>query len=297
MLIAVVLSVSNAAYYLLIRRLNASASPFLLGTAFRVICLLLFAARAAYRGELRLMVSPEVRRALPWLLLVAACNTFIEAGTIVGLRLTTALNATLLGRLDILFAGIIGAMFFQERLRKSDAWAIALLVIGCAGIFSVRLNGIETHAAGDLMVSGAALLMATNAFVIRFKLAALPNDVIAFHNVLYSTVPLAIASLWETRALSFAALDVVLLLLLGVAVYGSYVSYYAALKAMAVWRVRTLLLLVPAIVLGVGALMLRDPVSKGQIGGAALVAAGEALLVWSAKRPVTATGEASRCDI
>lgn len=284
MLLALLLSLSNAAYYILIRRLSVSASPFLLGTAFRVICLLLFAGRLAIRGEMRSLVSKDVRRLLPWLLIVAGCNFFIETGTILGLRLTTALNATLLSRFDILFAVLLGATLFREKLRKADAWAVVLLSAGCLAVFNVRLGGIQAHLTGDLLVTAAAVFVASNAFLIRFKLRELRNDVIAFHNILFSTVPLALCSCWEQRTFSFAWTDLSLLAILGIAVFGSYVTYYAALKAMPVWRVRTMLLTVPILVLAAGVVLLRDPVSTGQMRGAALVVAGEALLAASARR-------------
>ncbi len=286
MLIALLLSAITAAYYILIRRLNTSVSPFLLGTSFRVICLLLFGLRFAIRGELRTVVSRQAGRLLPWLLLVAGCNFVIEWWTIFGLRLTSALNAALLSRLDILFAIVLGAAFFQERLRKADVWAIFFLMGGCLAVLNVRLHGIQSHVTGDLLVTGAAVLIASNAFVIRFKLAELRPDVTAFHVVLLSTVPLALGSCWEARTFSLNSVNMALLGLLGAVVYGSYLTYYVALREMPVWRVRTLLLTVPVFVFAVGAVLLSDPVTMGQMRGAALVVAGEVLLAVSAKRAV-----------
>ena len=70
---------------------------------------------------------------------------------------------------------------------------------------------------------------------------------IAFHNVLYSTIPFAIAACWETRFFSFAATNLALVGILGLVTFGNYVIYYAALRCMPVWRIRTLLLTVPAL--------------------------------------------------
>lgn len=76
-------------------------SPFLLGTSFRVISLLLFGISLNIQGRWRQVVSPDVQRLLPWLLVIASCNFLLESATIVGVRLTTAVNAALLSRLDI----------------------------------------------------------------------------------------------------------------------------------------------------------------------------------------------------
>ncbi|HWB87557.1 MAG TPA: DMT family transporter [Bryobacteraceae bacterium] len=281
---ALLLSVITAAYYLLLRRMSADVSPFLLGTMFRVVCLLLFSISFAVRGHGRLLISKEVRRLLPWLLLIAACNFIIEGATIVGLGLTTALNAALLARIDIVFAIGIGMTFFHERPHKADLFGIALLAAGCFAVLNVHLGGISGHAVGDLLVVLAGFLIATNAFVIRYKLGALHKDVIAFHNVLYSTIPFALACLWETRVFVVTPATVSFILILGAVVFGSYMSYYAALRAMPVWRIRALLLTVPALVLFGGAFFLRDPVTIGQIRGAALVVAGELILLVSAMR-------------
>ena len=59
--------------------------------------------------------------------------------------------------------------------------------------------------------------------------------------------------------------------------------YYAALRRMPVWRIRTLLLTVPALVLFAGVLFLRDPLTIGQLLGAILVLAGELVVLISAK--------------
>ena len=96
---------------------------------------------------------------------IAGCNFLLESATIVGLRLTTALNAALLSRVDIVFAIAIGATFFSERPRKADLWGIALLTSGSLAVLNVHLGSISTHVIGDLLIVGAGLLIAFNAFV------------------------------------------------------------------------------------------------------------------------------------
>jgi drug/metabolite transporter (DMT)-like permease len=287
---AFLLSVITAAYYLLLRRMSTAVSPFLLGTMFRVVCLLLYGMCFALRGHGRLLVSKEVRKLFPWILLIAACNFVIEGATIVGLGLTTALNAALLARIDIVFAIVIGLMFFHERPHTADIFGVALLAGGCFAVLNVHIGGIFGHAVGDLLVVLAGFLIASNAFVIRYKLGALHQDVIAFHNVLYSTIPFALASFWEKTAFEFTPAIALLIVILGAVVFGSYMSYYAALRSLPVWRIRALLLTVPALVLLGGAFFLRDPVTIGQMRGAALVVAGELILFISAKRHALAEG-------
>lgn len=291
---ALLLSIITATYYVLLRRMSTAFSPFLLGTAFRVVCLLLFGISFVVRGHGRQLLSKRVRKLLPWLLLIAACNFLLEAATIVGLRLTTALNAALLSRVDIVFAIVIGATLFRESPRKADFWGIALLAAGCVAVLDVHLRGISGHLLGDLLIVAAGLLLASNAFVIRFKLASLHQDVIAFHNVLYSTIPFALASCWGTQVFSFTPANLAVIVILGIVVFGSYVTYYAALRSMAVWRVRTLQLTVPALVLFAGALFLRDPITTGQLRGAILVVAGELVILISARRNALAGAAATR---
>jgi drug/metabolite transporter (DMT)-like permease len=281
MLLALANSVTNAAYFLLVRHLNGVLPPFLLGMVFRVEFLVLMFAYMAARGNVRRLVGAEVVRNLRGLMVVAASNFLIESATIIGLRYTTALNGALFSRLDILFALVLGILFWGEKVNRRDLAAIAVLVIGCMGVLSVRLGGIQNHLVGDLLVIVAAGLVASNAFLIRFKLNGLCSEVIAFHNVLFSTVPFALASVVETRPAPIAARDGALLVALGVVEFGYYMAYYAALRAMPVWRVRALLLTVPALVLLPGALFLHDPVTPRQLGGAVLVLLGSLLLVVS----------------
>jgi drug/metabolite transporter (DMT)-like permease len=293
---AILLSLVTAIYYVLLRRMSTTDSPFLLGTAFRLVCLLLFSIFFTIRGQWRQLLSKQVLELLPWLLLIASCNFLLESATIIGLRLTTALNAALLSRVDIVFAIAIGATFFGERPRKADLWGIALLTSGSLAVLNVHLGSISSHVVGDLLIVAAGLLIAFNAFVIRFKLASLENEVIAFHNVLYSTIPFAIAACWETRFFSFAATNLALIGILGLVTFGNYVIYYAALRRMTVWRIRTLLLAVPALVLFAGVLFLRDPLTVGQLLGAILVLVGELVALISAKNraletvPIASTG-------
>jgi drug/metabolite transporter (DMT)-like permease len=270
--------------------MSTAVSPFLLGTMFRVVCLLLYGMCFATRGRGRLLVSKEVWKLFPWILLIAGCNFVIEGATIVGLCMTTALNAALLSRIDIVFAIVIGMMFFHERPRTADIFGIVLLAGGCLAVLNVHLGSVSGHTVGDLLVILAGFLIATNAFVIRYKLGALHKDVIAFHNVLYSTIPFALASCWEKTIFVFTPATAVFIMILGLVVFGSYMSYYAALQSMPVWRIRALLLTVPALVLFGGAFFLRDPITIGQMRGAALVVAGELILLISAKRHALAEG-------
>jgi drug/metabolite transporter (DMT)-like permease len=284
---ALLLSFVTAVYYVLLRHMSTADSPFLLGTAFRVVCLLLFSIVFTVRGKWRQLLSKRVLGLLPWLLFIAGCNFLLESATIVGLRLTTALNAALLSRVDIAFAIAIGTIFFSERPRKADLWGIALLTGGSLAVLNVHLGNISTHVTGDLLIVAAGLLLASNAFVIRFKLASLENEVIAFHNVLYSTIPFAIAACWETRSFSFAPTNLALIAVLGLVTFGNYVIYYAALRRMPVWQIRTMLLTVPALVLFAGVLFLRDPLTMGQLIGALLVLVGELVVLISAKNRAT----------
>lgn len=280
---AILLSLLTALYYVLLRRMSSADSPFLLGTAFRVVSLILFGFVFIVRGDWRQLLSKQVYKMLPWLFLIAGCNFLQESATIIGLRLTTALNAALLSRVDIVFAIAIGTSFFGERVRKTDLWGIALLTIGSLAVLNVRLGSISGHILGDMLIVAAGLLIAFNGFVIRYKLSSLENEVIAFHNVLYSTIPFAIAAGWEPRVFSSAASNLALIGVLGAVTFGNYVIYYAALRLMPVWRIRTLLLTVPALVLLAGVLFLRDPLTIAQLLGAILVLAGEFVILLSAK--------------
>ena len=86
---------------------------------------------------------------------------------------------------------------------EADIFGIALLAGGCFAVLNVHLGSASGHTVGDLLVILAGLLIATNAFVIRYKLGALHKHITAFHNVLYSTIPFALSSCWEKTIFVF----------------------------------------------------------------------------------------------
>ena len=272
-------SLTSAGYFLLVRRLNLVLPPFLLGTLFRVEFLVFMLAYIVARRKANLLTDPVTVRHMRPLLIVAASNFLIESATIIGLRYTTALHGALFSRLDVLFAVLMGVFFYHEKVTRRDLAAILVLAAGCAGVLSVRLGPDQHHLSGDLLIIAAAALVASNAFIIRFNLSSVDPEIIAFYNVLFSTIPFALLCPFESRPARIAPVDWAFLVGLGVVVFAYYIAYYAALRAMPVWRVRAMLLTVPALVLLPGVLFLHDPVTGRQLAGATLVLLGSLLLI------------------
>ena len=163
---------------------------------------------------------------------------------------TTATNHSLLFRLDLVFVVLIGSLLGLERVGTRQLLLIMVMLLGAALVMEVQNFRLQGHFVGDLMVVAAALLFATNAFIIRRLLRTMDEAAAALYNHGISALGFGLLALAERQggrvaeamALPSAWLQLVLV---GLSTAVTLPLYYAALRRMPIWKLRTWLLLTP----------------------------------------------------
>ena len=166
------------------------------------------------------------------------------------MRWTTATNAALLFRLDLVFVVLIGTWLGLERIHLPQALLVLLMLAGLAVFTEVQQFDLGGHLVGDPMVVGAACGYAINAFIIRRILTAMDAMSVSLYNLSFSGLGFA-AVAWargeyaELPRVGSQATAWLWIAALGLATAISLPLYYAAFARMPVWKLRTWMLLAP----------------------------------------------------
>jgi drug/metabolite transporter (DMT)-like permease len=197
---------------------------------------------------------------------------------------TTATNHALLYRLDLVFVVLIGSLLGLERIGLKQFLLLPVMLGGVALVLEVQDFRWQGHFVGDVMVVGAALLFATNAFIIRGLLRTMDAAAAAFYNHGISAVGFVLLMLiegrWDRSAGTWMRPEAWLaILLVGLSTAVTLPLYYAALRRMAIWKLRTWLLLTPMAVAAAEWLLWDSRLKPAQTVGAAIVLGGLAVLI------------------
>ncbi len=220
----------------------------LVGTFSRYVTLPLLAAWVLSTGRgWRRLVPDGVSG---WILLMGTLSIGINLLWFSALKWTTATNVSMLFRLDLLFVVLIGAMLGLERIGKSQLALLPLMFLGLALLTEVHKFDFKGHQVGDLMIVAAALGYAANAFVIRHILRTMDVESAALYNHAISMLGfMALAffggdfarsrEVFEQRSAWLPIVALGLIATVGLPLY------YAALRRMDVWKLRTFMLCSP----------------------------------------------------
>ncbi len=201
------------------------------------------------------------------------------------LKWTTATNHALLVRLDLPFVVLIGCLLGLERVGPRQVMLILVMLAGMALVAEVDNLNFSGHLIGDVMVVGAAIGFAANAFVIRHILKSIDGEAVALYNIAISTLGFfALVFINDEWAVTYelkrlpSAWSWVILLGLIVAIW--LPLYYAALRRMPVWKLRTWMLAVPVLVALADWLFWGTCLNGQQSLGAAMVMGGLVVLTF-----------------
>jgi drug/metabolite transporter (DMT)-like permease len=202
-----------------------------------------------------------------------------------GMRFTTATNAALLFRLDLVFVLLIGTFLGIERIRLPQVGILAFLLVGLGLFTEINKLKVSDQLVGDLMVVGAAFGYALNAFIIRRILTVMDTLAVSVYNLLASGIGfLAIAMVQgEFTRLPRSAAEPHAwwwIIALGGATAVSLPLYYAALRRMPVWKLRAWMLLAPVLVALVEWAIWGITVTPLQLCGALILLTGLAVLIY-----------------
>ena len=239
-------------------------------------------------------------RSTRWLVamgLVAIAISYLMFGALK--KNTTATHLALLTRLDLVFALLIGTVLGLQRLTLAD-WLVAGFMLGGAAMvaevhtftWSAPATGgkaVSDPIVGDAMIVGVALGLAVNAFIIRRIMRRANEDVVAFYNMCFSLTGFLILATYYKFPLPTTGLDRPgpWLWLCGLGVFAglSIRLYYHALRRMAVWRLRALLLISPVLSAIAEWAIWGDRPSGLQCAGMVVILAGAGVLI---RRPLRA---------
>jgi drug/metabolite transporter (DMT)-like permease len=193
---------------------------------------------------------------LGWLVLMGVVAIALNLLWYNAMLWTTATNAALLFRLDLVFVVLIGTCLGLERIHTPQLLVLGVMLLGLAVFTEVHHFDFGGHLVGDTMVMGAACGYAVNAFIIRRILTSMDEMAVSLYNLSFSG--LGFAGLAWVRG-EYAQLSRVgshahtwlWIAALGVATAISLPLYYAALGRMPVWKLRTWMLLAPLLVAAV----------------------------------------------
>ena len=207
-----------------------------------------------------------------WLLLMGGLSIIINLLWFASLQWTPATNVALLFRLDLLFVVIIGAALGLERIGRVQLALLPIMLVGLALVIEINRVDWSGHLVGDLMVVVAALGFAVNAFVIRHILQVMDAGAVSLYNHAMSTfgfLGLACVNDNFQRLPELAGRPVTWfwIVAIGLTAAVGLPLYYAALRRMPVWKLRTLMLSAPLVVAAVEWSMWGLEFSRQQILG------------------------------
>ena len=205
-----------------------------------------------------------------------------------GLRETTALNASLLLTLEMVFTALLAFLFLRERAKGRHALALLLLLASAllAALAGSTQEGRSTLL-GVLLVTGAALAWGVdNALSARLVGTYDPNHLLGVKGLAGGGALLLLALALRTP-LALSPQDAARVLLIGaLGIGGSVLLFYHALRHVGAARASATFLPASALVGAVAAaLVLREPFGLLHLGALALLVGGILLLASPAAPP------------
>jgi len=211
-------------------------------------------------------------------------------------------NAAILGRIDSLFAIVIGWVVFRMRVRATELLALAGMILGTT-LITVKAGQAYRFDqwAGDGLIIVATLMTSVNAYVIRFALAELHNSAIAFFNNVFSCGMMAVIYLGlEMRSgviradaanlMSHPAL-IACCMAMGAIAAVFFLFYYYALYQIPVWQVRAFMLFMPFFAVPIAMLTpsLHETITFREIAGMIIVTVFAYWLMWLSRFEVSSS--------
>ena len=281
----VLLALSAGGFLVTYKAILYWVSPLiLLSTVMGGTALLIGGSILCFHGVSRLKVR---RRFYGLLLLLGLCATILNGSMIWAVELSEASQVSLLLRSDILFSALIGFFFFGERISRPGVSGLLLMSAGAFLVLRMLPWQLEVVSKGDMLAVLAGFLLSTNAIIIKYGLAEVPDEVIAFYNAGLVTILSLVIVILSGSLQSYIPLQSPMVVgLSGLAILLSssmFLLYYRSLALHPVWLVRAFLLLAPFVTMVLSGWVLDEKVVRSQWVGGVLLAAGGTVLLRDAK--------------
>lgn len=200
------------------------------------------------------------------------------------IKLTTVVNATLIGSLQPVVVGVVAARFMGEEIRARDALWSLLALVGVAGVILASSGVEEWSLGGDLLAIGA--MFAWSAYFIFSKRATISSLEYTAGTAVWTTVivtPLAIGFGQDLGWPGWRNVAVLLVMVVLAGVAGHALMNWSLVR-IPLWIGSTFTLLIPVVSAALAWIVLDEALSAAQGAAMVLVVASLAMIV-SGQRP------------
>ncbi|MDR0910248.1 MAG: DMT family transporter [Spirochaetaceae bacterium] len=234
---------------LLMQELNSAfVSSFFLRSLTMLLLIVFFTSTKRFK-----LLGQVKKSWLPMLIVAIAVFGFDIIGNI-GFLYSDVGTGTVLLKSEIIFVCIISAVIFKEKHRYYEWILVGVMLAGVVLTLDINYADFKFNVYSLLFVL-SGLINAGCAFAIKYmqKKCQLDSYVIVFFNNLVAMIAFGVCSLitGDMMNINYSGLNFVLFF--PVFIFGSFMqiaqmlTYYKSIELFPVWKVKTLVLLVPVI--------------------------------------------------
>lgn len=272
------LNVVWSSFYVANRFSLIKLSPIFVGVSVRLLALILLMIFIFLKGYQRNLL--EIRVVFPKLFLIGILGFSLDITAFLGLQLSTATNAAILLKSDVLFTNLISIMIFKRKFSKADWCLTAMILLGTLFVIDIDFSNFQLNGIGDLFFILSALFVALNGFIIKSvqtdKRVKVKDTTVAFYNNLITFIIFLFIFLLFERKLPIQTIEnnavlIFSLIYTGIMQTAIYILYYYNLRILPVWIVRITLLIMPVFASLIGFFLLGETLKAIQILGMIVV--------------------------
>jgi drug/metabolite transporter (DMT)-like permease len=279
-----ILSIVWAAYYVAGGIANKAVNPLVTGVIVRFVTFVLLTSVMLFKGTLKQLF--HVGNVLPKLICVGILGFLLDITAFIGLRYGSSATGTVLLKTDVIMVNFVSVLLYKTKLTKKD-WIFTVTML--AGVLVIlQVNPLDMQfKVTDLFFLLSAAFVTTNAFLIKHiqtrENVSVSNDVIAYYNNFITMIIFIITALvtgnMQSTGLSFDGSIWFVLILTGIGQFFIYFFYYKSLRALPVWIVKVVLLLVPVFSWILELIFLNKTLSISNLVGSTIVLGSAACLL------------------
>jgi len=284
-----VLSIIWAIYYVTGGIANKAINPLITGVIVRFVTFIILTSVMLFKGTLKQLFL--VGNVLQKLICVGILGFLLDITAFIGLRYGSSATGTVLLKTDIFMINFASLLIYKTKLTKKD-WILTVTML--AGVLIIlQVNPLDMRFRfTDIFFLLSAAFVTTNAFLIKHIQSRennnISNDVIAYYNnfitmMVFLITALATGNLHNT-SFSFESNIWYILLLTGIGQFFIYLFYYESLRALPVWIVKVILLLVPMFSLIFEMLFLGKSFKTSHLVGSIIVLGSAACLLYEKRQ-------------
>jgi len=278
-------------YYIISKVTIERTNPFFHGFVVRLITFFLLTSYLGFQGKLKELFN--TKGAVSRLLTIGLLGFLLDLTAFLGLQYSTATNASILLKTDILFANLLTIIILKKRFGFKCWAATFAMIAGVLMVMDVNILEFRFTGFGDLLLVASAFFVTLNAFVIKNVLndsrVSISDEVVAYYNNFVCLILFGILTvLNEGKALMSSTMkqhDLIALFAAGGLIQTLiYVFYYYNLRRLPVWIVKIFLLFMPVFASIIAYFVLNERLDFMQLIGMVIVIAGAVVIILSEER-------------